>query len=537
MRKIIVWMTMAVLIFSVSSISGVDALNHHGGGESGEDITHSGINTTGYHWVVYEIDDWGMFPSAPNVTVRQELIDKGLKGSGFFSQGSLENISDMNDFFGVLADHPEVVMTAFFVMNACMNGTAMLANGFTEYVGIPINKTGFMEETVYNSSGPNYRGNIVAKWVEGYTEGYWLPQYHGTSHGDMTWLLQNCSEGCETIIDAVVNYSMAPSRMPGESCTQLSNSEYANNALLTVVLGEGNKTTVEAQENLTRGLAQFYNLFGFHPESTVAPNHELSENTLNAFLNTTIYGHSSCPGYGRNAIGTVVDWGWQQFDYDVSPRCAVGGISHVGRKLTINGLNLTDLSDLMDDINTTFSNGQVAVIEDHKIAYTSAIRDVLVPGERNSSLALLDALFTGIKTWYPDVWYLTSPEIHQLNIRGYSIQNWTDKIVARNALNNTTTMTINLPPGWDANIVTVTNDTGVSKDFTKDDSRTITLDVPHNETFTVYRNYGTSPPSYPEYDFSGIQALVMAAAVIVIIVVLVFKGMIGPISGSFGRMK
>ncbi len=49
MKKIVVWMTMVVLIFLVFGMSGIESLNHHGGGETGEDIMHSGINLTGYH--------------------------------------------------------------------------------------------------------------------------------------------------------------------------------------------------------------------------------------------------------------------------------------------------------------------------------------------------------------------------------------------------------------------------------------------------------------------------------------------------------
>lgn len=528
MRKIIVWMIMVALIFSVFGMSGIEALNHHGGGTTGHDVTFKGLNLTGYHWICYENDDWGGPPGIINATVGEELVTKQVKNAGFWLNNTLESASDMDDLFAVFAKHSEVVVTSFFIVDF-FNGTAMESNGFTEFVGVPINKTGWIEETPYNSSGPNYRGDVTSKWKEGYNQGYWLPQYHGRWHIDMDWLLQNASEGCTTTIDCIVNYTTSPSKLFGVS--QVGKSEYMNNALLTADLGYSNKTTPQVQANISVGLQEFYNLFGFYSESTVAPNYYLSNNTIAAFKNTTIYGHTGAPGYGLDDSGDpLLSWNWEQFDY-------FNGVSTLGRLISFNEINITHLSAKMDDINTTFDRGQVAIIEDHKVAYTSGIRDVTAPGERESALLFLDEFLTGVKTWYPDVWYLTSPELHQLNIRGYSIQNWTSSIVVRNALNETGSITVDLPPGWDANIVTVTNDTNVSKDFTKDDSRTITLNMPHNETFTVHRNFGASPPSYSEYDFSGIQALVMAAAIIVIIVVLVLKGMVGPISGSFGKMK
>jgi len=476
MKKIVAWLTTTVLIISILGMANVGSLNHAGGGASAYDMTYSGINLTGYHWVVYEVDDWGGRGTL-NLTEHDDL---GKEDTPYWMNTTLVSVDDLDDYFAVLADHPDVVANAFFFTE--MNGT--------EGLQIPLNRTNWIEETPYNSSGPNYRGDVTSKWKEGYNNGYWLPQYHTRTH----------------------------------------NQEYVYNQSNTILLGECNKTVEECQVNISTGLAQFYNLFDFHSESTVAGGHYLSDNTLAAFKNTSVYGHSNAPGYGWNATGVLKDWAWYQFEVRDTISC-------VGRTTSINEKNMSHLSTLMDSINTSFDNAQIVVIEDHRVGYASGIRDVTAPGDRNESLQLLDEIFTGIETWYPDVWYLTSPEMHQLNLRGYSIQNWTSSIVVRNALNNTTSITVDLPPGWDANIVTVTNDTNVSKEFTKGDSRTITLDVPHNETFTVYRNFGANPPSYSEYDFSGIQSLIMAAAVIVIIVILVFKGMVGPMSKSFGKMK
>lgn len=531
MRKFIVCLIMIVLILSIFSMSSSGGANHQGGGTTGEDITYSGINLTGYHWVCLDSDDWGIHNvwNPANVTELDYLVDVlGVYNKGFWGQSTLESVDDMDDLFEVLAKH-DAPMTANFIMEM-IDGPAIQANGFTDYVGIPINGSRWYEQTKYNSSGSNYRGNVNVKWVEGYQKGYWLPQYHGQLHVDPSWFLQNMSEGCETTIDCIVNYSTCFLKLPGETAYPLQGNDYCYNPLRTVELGECNKSTIEVQENLTIGLAEFYDLFEFHSETTVAGNYLVSNNTLDAFRNTTIYGVTSAPGYGYDTTtGASVNWDWYVFD-------CFDGISLSDRPIYIDGSNITHLTTKMNAVNTSFERGQLAAIITHKINYVSAIRDVIAPGERESALEFLDELLTGIKTWYPDVWFLTSPEVHQLNIRGYSQQNWTQKVVVRNAIPDTKTITVNLPPGWDANVVTVTNDTGASEDFTKSDSRTITLDVPHNETFTVHRNIGTNP-NYPTYDFSGVQAAIVAAMAVVIVMSVVFKGLIGSISKSFGRMS
>lgn len=529
MRKTIVCLTTVVLIFSVFAMSSMGAANHQGGGTTGEDITYSGINLTGYHWVYIDSDDWGIHnPWNPaNVTELDYLVDVlGVYNKGFWGQSTLESVDDMDDLFAVLAKH-NAPMTVNFVMEM-IDGPEMMANGFTEYAGIPINDSEWYEQTKYNSSGPNYRGNINEKWVEGYTKGYWLPQYHGRLHAEPSWYLQNCSEGCKTTIDCVVNYSQFFLKLPGETAYPLPGGDYCYNPIRTVELGECNISTQDSYDNISIGLAEFYDLFGFYPETIVAGNYLVSNNTLAAFRNTTIYGVTSAPGMGYDLItGLSVNWGWYVFDY-------FDGISLIDRQILLDGSNITHLTTKMNAINTSFERGQLAAIIAHKTNYVSAIRDIIAPGERESALELLDALLTAIVTHYPDVWFLTSPEVHQLNIRGYSQQNWTREVVVRNAINNTMSIIVDLPPGWDSNVVTVTNSSGVSEDFEKGDSRTITLDVPHNETFTVHRNISNSP-NYPTYDFSAVQAAVVAAVAVIIITSVVFKGLIGPISKSFGR--
>ena len=485
MRAIYQAMAIVLLLLLSITIETEAAVNHQGGGTTGHDITHSGIDLRGYHWVVIEVDDWGggATGSIANATEYYELIDDGTGDIGFYHNSTLESVSDMDDYFAVLAKHPDVVVTAYFVMEF-MDGQSMLANEFTEYVGVPINETGFIERTKYNSSSDNYRGDIVPKWIEGYTNGYWLPQYHARAHADMTWLLQNCSEGCETTINSVVNHSLGPVKMPGEPGAGYSKDEYQNSILLTIQLGECNKTTVEAQENLTIGLAEFYDLFGFHSETTVPPGHRCSNNTLAAFRNTTIYGTSSAPGYGLNETGSIVNWDWHVFDY-------FDGISIEGRSLSLNGKNITKLTTVMNAINTSFDRGQAAIFEDHRQGYVSGIRDTTAPGERNSSLQLLDELLTAIVTHYPDVWFLTTPELHQLNIKGYSVQNWTNKLVLRNALPSTQSIEVDLPSGWNSNHIRIKDDDGNVKGFSIQDSSIITVNVPHNDTFTI-RQY-TAP--------------------------------------------
>lgn len=485
MRKIIA----LVLVLTLLSVSGgTEAFNHQGGGEYGNDITYSGINLTGYQWITMMCDDWGggVRGQIANATEYYELVEKGVNGGGYWQNNTLESVSDLDDYFAVLAEHPGSVVTANFVMDF-MNGTAMLANGFTEFVGIPINKTGFIEETKYNSSSDNYRGDLAPKWIEGYTEGYWLPQYHGLTHTDMDWILQNASEGCATTIDIVVNHSIGVDSLPGTDFTTLGKDEYTNNPLLTIELGYTNKTTEQVQENLSIGLAEFYDLFGFHSESTVCPSYFYSNDTLAAFRNTTIYGAWGLPAYGFNDTGGYDTWDWYMLDY-------FDGISISSSEISIDRKNLTHLTTIMNDINATFGRGQVATIHDHRIGYTTGIRDTTFPGEVEAKLIFLDALLTGIETWYPNAWFLTGPELHQLNINGYSIQNWTDKVVVRNALPTTQSITVNLPEGWNSNTIRITDDDGVVRGYNTQSLSQIVVNTPHNDTLTIREfNY---PPSY-----------------------------------------
>ena len=487
MRAIYQAMVIVLLLLSIT-IETEAAVNHQGGGETGHDITYSGIDLRGYQWITMMSDDWGggAIWSIANATEYYELIDKGVIGGGYWANNSLESVSDMDDYFAVLAKHPDAPVTANFVMEF-MDGPAMLANGFTEYVGIPINETDFIERTKYNSSSENYRGDLASKWLEGYTNEYWLPQYHGRMHTDMDWLLQNCSEGCATTIDIVVNHSLGVEILPGCEYEYLDKEEYCNNDLSTVELGYTNKSTEKAQENLTIGLAEFYDLFGFHSESTIAPSYFHSNNTVAAYRNTSIYGAWGIPGNGFNDTGDIIKWDWYMLDY-------FDGISMSTSIISLDHKNLTQLSGIMDSINTSFDRGQVATIHDHRIGYVRGIRDTTFPGEVEAKLLLLDAVLTGIETWYPDAWFLTGPELHQLNIKGYSVQNWTNKLVLRNALPSTQSIEVDLPSGWNSNHIRIKDDDGNIKGFSIQGSSIITVNVPHNDTLTI-RQY--TAPSVP----------------------------------------
>jgi hypothetical protein len=421
-----------------------------------------------------------------------------------------------------LADHPNVIINAYFNMEF-MNGSAMLDNGFTQYVGIPISSPDWINQTKYNASGPDYRGDVTSKWIEGYTNGYWLPQYHGLTHADTDWILENCTDGNMRTIDAVVNHSCSPVRLTPET-RPLDKSEYENNPLLSIELGEANKTEAQCLAHILIGLDEFEDLFGYRSETSTPSGYRCSNETLAAFRQTDVYGINTAPGYGWKATdGSLTDWGWEMFNY-------FNGLSILGRPMYINGQGLANIPAMVTWLNITFSYGQIAYFEDHKTSYVSGIRDTTVPGQRSIFLDFLDTYLGEIERWYPDAWFLTSPEAHQLNIHGYSIQNWTDKIVVRNALPQRN-IDVTMPLGFHVNRLSITNSSSVNMTYTILNGHTVRVNVPHNETFTILK----TPLFNYDDQISALLPIFITGTAIVLIMAVISKVVIGPFVRLFKK--
>ncbi len=133
-------------------------------------------------FITWETDDWGgrsdARPVFPNTSLQEKYRALGTDYADLTSAWSnvtLENASDVETFLNFWDEYEnstgrKIYLTPIFTMNE-PDYDAIRTNDFTSFVVTNL------------SAGVTWeRPGLTDKYIEGYQEGTWLPQYHATTH-------------------------------------------------------------------------------------------------------------------------------------------------------------------------------------------------------------------------------------------------------------------------------------------------------------------------------------------------------------------
>jgi hypothetical protein len=364
-------------------------------------ITRNIANIPGWHtnkkFVVIESDDWGSI-RMPSLSTFEKLEKSGLDlrsldAERYNRNDSFATNTDLESLFQVLSGFKDgkgnnAVFTAISVV-ANPDFEKIRKNNFNEYFYEPFT------ETLKRYPGCERSFEL---WKEGIEKRLFVPQMHGREHLNIkAWIKalkngdrQTCLAFDEGIWGFVPNQLLLPDT-DFQAAFLLSEPE-----------------EIDYQRRiLTDGLILFKKLFGYKAEYFVPPNGSFNNN-LNLTLTQNGVKFRSAPKIQSESIGfgktkKVIHWLGQK---DKS------GIRYITRNCFFEpSQQVKDWVDsCLRDIKIAFIWHKPAIISSHRVNYIGALNSE----NRDRGLNLLKVLLQSILKNWPDVEFLTTPELGKL---------------------------------------------------------------------------------------------------------------------------
>jgi hypothetical protein len=348
------------------------------------------INIFGFHTkrkiVVIESDDWGS-SRMPSKQAYHELLNKKIISANdpFSLFDCLETKSDLTLLFEVLTsvagrDGKSAVLTANCIM-ANPDFKKIKSNDYRSYHYEPVEQT-------FNRHSKSE--GTLALWKEGLKAGVFCPQLHGREHVNvLPWLEK---------LQAKDSAFMAAFDL----------DSYAINGSITAALNYSTEVErIYTQEVVAEALDLFYNTFGFHSTSFIAPNYTWSD-TVERVLNdkgvrylqgSKIQNVPSAKGLKKRYHYTGQVNRFDQtylvrnclFEPSISP-------------------NLDYVSICLRHVDNAFFWNKPAIIGSHRLNYVGTLNS----DQRDKNLKSLQSLLRQIIKKYPDVVFMSTADMVKL---------------------------------------------------------------------------------------------------------------------------
>ncbi len=343
--------------------------------------------------VVIESDDWGSI-RMPSKYAYDFLLKKGISvnRSTYNRYDSLASKEDMSLLFELLSHfkdkngNPPVFTANSLVANPDFG--KIKASNYKGYFYEPLPKT-LRERT----------NNCIELWHEGIARKVFYPQYHSREHLNVRRWLKYLQEGSNEFRIAFEVEMFGISATAGNNDRQTVLEALAIDDIDDVIY---HKSILEDGYNL------FVEIFGYKPESFIAPNyiwHKEHEDCLSklgisvlqgAFIqNEPVKGKTTHRIYHftgeRNQFGQLYLVRNCFFEPSMKP--------------SLDWVNLC-----LTDIRRAFSHNRPAIICSHRVNYIGSI-DVR---NRDKNLRLTNELLKNITVLWPDVEFMTSNQLGKL---------------------------------------------------------------------------------------------------------------------------
>ncbi|MBF0233964.1 MAG: polysaccharide (de)acetylase [Desulfamplus sp.] len=349
---------------------------------------------TNHKIVVIESDDWGSIRTSSPYAFNY-LLKKGYQlEKSCYSYDSLETNEDIEELYKVLFSvrdcrNRPACFTANIVL-ANPDFTKIESNGFDYYEYSPIDKT---LQQFQN------RNRVIELWLQGFANKCFIPQFHAREHvAWWNWLkaLKGLStEALETFKLGMCGVPLAVSKENQSFFTPI----YINKDKLK-------SNGVDLQKVIKEGLQLFQDILGYKSLSTVAPNVSWTDDTEKLWALSGI---------------RFIQGGFIQESDDIagfSKRLHYTGESNIYNSIYLTRncsfepsktKNVTWVNCIRA-IDLLFKLSQPAIICSHRVNYIGSIN----PKNRDRSLDQLKNLLMMIVKKWPDVIFLSSPELGML---------------------------------------------------------------------------------------------------------------------------
>lgn len=346
--------------------------------------------------VVIESDDWGSIRMRNQKTFG-DLLKAGIRvdQSKYDRLDSLESRQDLEFLFEVLDSHiDQKGNPAKFTTNMVMGNPdfeKIEVDNFKKY-----HKRSFLESyTYYNQE------NLKSLWFEGVNKKLVQPQFHAREHFNVSlWMKDLKKNHLETKLAFKHHFFGLKTK---------TSSIYQNN-YLAAYRAESHHELELINTNLTEGLQEFEEVFGFKSKSFIACNYvwpkeiekTLHENGVKLIQSqrgqilpqptqsgkTKVKYHFTGQENKYNQLYTVRNVLFEPYEND-----------------KIDWVNQT-----MKEINNAFKWGKPAIISSHRINYVSQMSVM----HRDQNLKKLEQLLQKIVIKWPNAEFLSSDELYEI---------------------------------------------------------------------------------------------------------------------------
>ena len=347
--------------------------------------------------IVFESDDWGSI-RMPSKDTYDSLLRGGVavNKSSFLRYDSLASEEDLTQLLDLLSKfrdgkgrHP--VFTVNTVM-ANPDFDKIRQSNFTEY------HYELFTETLKRY--PAHQRSFKL-WRDGVDAGLFYPQCHGREHLNVSRWLKALNEGRGNIMMAF-NQQLFDLSRPGDVIN--------DNSFMDALTYTTSREFEFIKNSIEEGLKLFYELFGYHSRSFIAPRYVWDPSLEPVLMNAGVQ-------YIQGGLYQKIPLQDGTNGYDLKKH-------HLGQRNSSGQIYLirncyfepsdTSSNDIVGDslkrISTAFYWKKPAIISTHRLNYIGWLDEK----NRQQGLKLLETLLSQILIQHPDVEFMTTSELGDL---------------------------------------------------------------------------------------------------------------------------
>jgi hypothetical protein len=342
--------------------------------------------------LVIESDDWGTIRTS-NQEAYDRLIHEGYDlHRSHMGLDSLETQEDLECLYQVLTKFKDKTGRS-----ACITANVILTNpdfekikqsNFCEYYFLPVSE----------SKSSKVKGkDLVNIWIEGLDRELFFPQYHGREHLRWWEWLEALRKG-EPEVQKTFNLGMCGlPPLPSNNSVSFYGPVYLSDLKL-------NYPDVDVRSIIEQGAILFEKIFGFKSLSTIAPGYCWTDEIENVWSKLGIK-YIQGEIFQRNGNENS-----RQSHY-------IGQFNHSGLIYLVRNCHFEpstgkrkSVENCISQINTAFRFKKPAVISSHRVNFVGSISQL----NRKENLDRLNQLLTTVMKLWPDVIFLSTPELGNL---------------------------------------------------------------------------------------------------------------------------
>lgn len=345
--------------------------------------------------IVFESDDWGSIRMSSKIAFAK-LEEKGIDlrsadAERYNLNDSLETSPDLENLFEVLSSFKDHTGNSAVITPICIVGNPdfnkIRKSDYSKYFYEPFIET-YMRYPGCEKTFP--------LWKEGIQKKLFIPQMHGREHLNVTaWLndLRKDNSEARLAFDEEVT-GFVPLSYP--------KVDYQ----AAFMFDDLSELSVHG-EIISEGLDLFEEIFGYRAQYFVPPNGPIN-NSLNKILIEKGVRFRSVSRVQNEPLGKgrqrrVFHWLGQQDK---------NGIRYITRNCFFepSQSNKDWVDSCLNDIKISFNWQKPAVISSHRVNYIGALN----PANQSQGLRALSSLFEIILKSWPDVEFMTTPQLGSL---------------------------------------------------------------------------------------------------------------------------